>query len=362
MKNLIKSLSFFSVAAIMLCSCEGPMGPAGADGAPGADGQNGIDANESCTLCHNNNAVIETKLAQWENSVHATGGNAGYCNRTGCLQCHTSQGFLQAVATGSTSGLTVPTDPQQINCYTCHKIHDTFTDDDWALTKPGAQVLDVKDIAGADVTWNKGNSNQCVQCHQARPISGAPAFTDNDFVVTSGGTRIGQHHSPTPNLILGKNAFEIDGTTDYPASNPHSSDKGCLSCHMSTPYGYVGGGHSWNMKYEVHENETLLTTGCLVCHTTYTATTIAAKLDDLQTEVEEKIADLEAQLIAAGVYDTSTELAKAGTFSSKLVYAYIIFDTIVQDRSEGAHNPGYIKALLDNTIEAMTALGYPPPA
>jgi hypothetical protein len=34
---------------------------------------------------------------------------------------------------------------------------------------------------------------------------------------------------------------------------------------------------------------------------------------------------------------------------------------IEEDRSEGAHNPGYIKALLDNSIAAMTALGFPPP-
>jgi hypothetical protein len=361
MKKIIKLLSFLTVAGFMLASCEGPMGPAGADGAPGADGKDGIDANESCTLCHNSNAVIETKVAQWENSIHATGGNAGYCNRSGCLQCHTSQGFLQAVATGSTSNLTVPIDPQQINCYTCHKIHDTFTDDDWALTKPTAQVLDVQ-YNGANVTWDKGNSNQCVQCHQARPISTAPTLDGSDFVITSSGTRISQHHSPTPNLILGKNAFEMPGTVEYPTTNPHSSDKGCISCHMATPYGYVGGGHSWNMMYESHETETLLSTGCLVCHTTYTATTIATKLATLQGEVEEKIADLEAQLIDAGVYDTTTELAKAGTFNSRIVYAYIIFDTVVQDRSGGMHNPGYIKALLDNTIAEMTTLGYPPPA
>ncbi|MCK7539087.1 MAG: hypothetical protein MZV63_53250 [Marinilabiliales bacterium] len=47
------------------------------------------------------NQKVPIFSAQWSTSTHATGGNAGYANRAGCVQCHTSQGFLEYVAEGS---------------------------------------------------------------------------------------------------------------------------------------------------------------------------------------------------------------------------------------------------------------------
>ncbi len=351
MKKLIKLIPVLTGAILLLASCEGPMGPAGANG---ADGEDGIDANATCTLCHNNDAVIEVKVAQWEESVHATGENAAYANRAGCVQCHTSQGFLEAVAEGSTADISIPSDPMQINCYTCHKIHDTYTTDDWALTKPDAETLILK-YAGASVIWDKGNSNQCVACHQARDVTPLPVIDGPDFEITS--ERVGPHHAPMANMVLGKLPFELPGD-DFPAENPHSSDNGCITCHLATPYGYQAGGHNMGMAYDSHGTETLNTTGCLTCHTTYTAATISAKFAELETEVLAKLDELEAQLVAAGVYSTETELAVKGTFDANAVMAYLNYNSVKEDKSFGAHNPGYIKTMLDNSIAAMTSLGY----
>jgi Zn-finger protein len=339
------------------------MGPAGADGLNGADGapgKDGVDQNATCTECHNANATVELKLAQWRNSVHATSDNAAYGNRAGCVQCHTSQGFLEAVAEGSTAAISLPNDPMQINCYTCHKIHETGTSDDWALTKPGAETLIVKDIAGADVIWDKGNSNQCAACHQGRFITTLPV-AGGDYTISSSSsapinTRVGFHHAPMTNLILGK--LPTQQGTGYSSANPHSTSDGCLSCHMAKPYGYLAGGHQMGMMYESHGTETLLSTGCLVCHTTYTATTIKTKMVTLQTEVETKLATLQAKLLAAGIYNPTTGLANAGTFKSNIALAYINYNAAEEDRSEGMHNPGYIKTLLDNAIAVMVTEGF----
>ncbi len=354
MKNLIKLFSILFSIGFFLSSCEGPMGPTGE---PGKDGTNGIDANATCTLCHSSSAVIETKLAQWGNSVHATGENAAYANRNGCLQCHTSQGFLQAVATGSTSNLTIPTDPMQINCYTCHKIHQTFTDEDWALTKPGAEQLIVK-YAGATITYDKGNSNQCVQCHQARDVSPAPVLDGPDFVITSSGSRMGVHHAPMANFLLGKIPFDVlPGEALPTTANDHAGPDGCITCHMSVPYGYMAGGHEMGMTYSAHEGPaTLNTTGCLTCHTTSTSATMITRFTTLQTSIQAKLDQLKDQLIAYGVYDTSNDLAKPGTWKANAVLAYLNYDAVVQDKSLGIHNPAYITVLLDNSIAAMTAI------
>jgi len=341
--KMIRHIKIFclgiSVCAI-LSSCEGPRGLAGQD------------ANETCKQCHNKDAVIENIKAQWGESTHALGGNAAYANRAGCVQCHTSQGFLEYIAEGSTADISVPESPMQINCYTCHKIHDTYTTDDWELTNPEAQVLEVK-YAGADVTWDKGNSNQCVFCHQSRNVSPAPTQGGADFQITN--SRMGPHHGPNANLILGKTPFELSGTA-YPATNPHSTAAGCLTCHMSTPYGYYAGGHNMGVWYDSHGTETMLKTGCTSCHTD--ATALTAKITTLQNDVTTKLTTLRGQLTAAGIYNASSGLAKTGTFKANAVLAYLNYNTVTEDRSKGLHNPGYVKALLDNSIAAMTALGY----
>lgn len=321
-------------------------------------GPQGADANQSCTECHNNSANIETKQAQWEQSLHGSGENAAYANRTGCVQCHTSQGFLEAVAEKSTADISIPTEPMQINCYTCHKIHETFTAEDYELTKPEAHTLEQK-YAGADIIWDKGSSNQCVACHQARAVTPIPVPDGADFAITN--SRIGPHHAPNANLILGKMPFELAGTA-YPSGNPHSSPEGCVDCHMAKPYGYLAGGHNMSMSYDSHGTETLLTTACLECHKSETATSITAKYKTFKATIDDKLADLQAQLTTAGLYNPATGLAKTGTFKANAALAYLTYNTVAEDRSNGMHNPGYIRTMLDNAITSMTALGYPAPA
>lgn len=356
MKNSLKIITLVVSAAFAMASCEGPMGPTGADGAQGDKGDKGDPGTTlACAECHNSNNQVAIFSAQWSTSTHAMGGNAGYANRAGCVQCHTSQGFLEYVAEGSVAAISLPEHPSQITCYTCHKIHRTYSDDDWALTKPGAQTLDVK-YAGADVVWDKGTSNQCVFCHQSRPVSPAPTANGADFAIAS--SRIGPHHGPNANLILGKTPFEIPGAA-VPTTNPHSTSKGCVTCHMSAPYGYLAGGHNMGVWYDSHGTETMLKTGCTTCHSN--AATLTSLIASLTNGIKDKMETLEAQLIAAGIYNTSTGLANTGTFKANAVLAYLNFNTIKEDRSNGLHNPEYIRVLLDNSISAMTALGYPAP-
>lgn len=340
MKILNKIILLVLPAGLMMTACEGPAGP------------QGVDANQSCTECHNSSALIELKEAQWEESLHATGGNAAYANRTGCNECHTSQGFLEYIAEGSRENLSVATEPMQINCYTCHPIHETFTGDDFALTKSSSETL-MQTYAGAAVVWDKGSSNQCIVCHQSRAVSPLPVEDGADYNITN--SRIGPHHAPNANIMLGKVPFELSGTA-YPASNPHMTENACVDCHMSQPYGYLAGGHNMSMTYDSHGDETLLTTSCTECHTD-----AEDKYEALKAEVSGKLEDLQAQLTEAGIYDPSNGLAKRGSFDANAAMAYLSYNTIAEDKSYGMHNPGYTKVLLDNAIAAMTELGFDVP-
>jgi len=148
MKKSLKFAALVVSAGLIMASCEGPMGPVGEDGPKGDKGDPGTTL--GCAECHNPGSPMSAFSAQWSESTHAKGGNAAYANRAGCVQCHTSQGFLEYLAEGSTANIAVPDNPMQINCATCHKIHETYSAADWSLTKPGAQTLEVK-YAGADV-------------------------------------------------------------------------------------------------------------------------------------------------------------------------------------------------------------------
>ena len=143
MKKL-KLLSMFcsvamvvSLIVISACTKEGPAGPAGKDGTNGEDGINGTDGTATCGVCHDNSEGVETKIAQWGKSKHAIGGT-NFENGTTCAPCHTSQGFKEVILTDSTGVVASPMDPANINCYTCHKIHDTYAAADWELRKTTA--------------------------------------------------------------------------------------------------------------------------------------------------------------------------------------------------------------------------------
>ncbi len=345
-----KSLFIYSLmlAGIALYSCEGPAGKDGVDGQDGIDGETGT---AQCQICHNDDQWMAQKVAQYNHSFHANGENAAYANRTGCTQCHVSQGFVDYATTGTAAASY--TDPLQQNCYTCHKVHKTYTESDWDLTTTAAVTL-----THGGASYNKGNSNLCANCHQARALSPAmPTVGSTDpFVITSGQTRWGTHHGPMANVLLGTSLFEVTGTVSY-ATNVHAGiAQGCVNCHMSTPYGTDAGGHNMGMEYDSHGTPYVNVTGCSPCHAIGTSTEITAlrtKITNFQASIQTLLDQLEALLIAQNVYDPATGLMKAGTFTANQGGAYLNYQSIKEDKSLGVHNPQYAKALLQNSIEAI---------
>jgi len=103
----------------------------------------------------------------------------------------------------------------------------------------------------------------------------------------------------------------------------------------------------------------MLQTGCTTCH--LNADNLTSMLATLTDDISDRMEVLEAQLVTAGIYNTTTELANKGTFKANAVLAYLNYNTIKEDRSHGIHNPEYTRVLLDNSIAAMTALGYTVP-
>ena len=353
--TLLGGFALLIAGAIILSSCEGPAGPegpAGAQGEQGPEGPQGPQGEEggtSCTLCHNDEVVLLAKQQQTMSSHHLTGGNYER-NSASCAICHTHQGFVNVIA--GMEPAEVP-DPAPINCRTCHMIHMTYTEDDWALTTTDAVALT---YGGATV--DIGNSNLCANCHQMRAVSPDPN-DGGEITITS--SRWGGHHGPQANTLWGAGLYEVAGSESYPdeGDHPHAG-LGCTECHMaSVPYGgRTAGGHTFNMTYESHGNLEYNVGACTACH---------ADLEDqedfdlngAQTEIEDLLTQIHTILVANGWLDETSGLwnTSAGDIvvSADEAGAMLNWLTVEEDRSLGVHNPTYIKAALTNSLEVLSA-------
>ena len=331
--------------AVVFTGCAGepgPAGPAGPAGPPGPEGPAGM-ASESagnCADCHNAGTELYAKQVQHAQSLHG-GGLTFERNGAACAACHTSEGYASRIDQGADminleAAIAVPS---PVNCRTCHKIHETNTAADWALTYEAP----VKLALGGD-TIDLGQGNLCASCHQPR-VSEIPST--GSYEITS--MRFGPHHGPQSTVLTGKaSAFE------YKGSNVHAMvPDGCVSCHMAAPYGKQSGDHTWTMAYEYHGSAVPNVAGCTSCHPELEEDETFDR-NDLMTDVAALLAEAEAALKAAGVM-RDDGYAVTGTFPAELAGAFWDVKTIQEDRSLGIHNPGYTKALLKNAIEVANA-------
>lgn len=374
--TLLGGFAILLAGGVFLSSCEGEQGPAGADGQDGVDGvdgqdgQDGQDANSTCILCHSDDQVIVTKSKQYGFSAHNTGHTSGYTNRSfgplyNCAGCHSSQGFLDVLVGASNTPYADITQP---NCYTCHSIHDTYTEADWALTNPNATVPFTEGITPDGAAMDLGTGNQCAQCHQFSAYYLAidslyANFDDGGMTtvtITSGQKRAGVHHAPQYNIIAGMDLFEFTGTMAYPTSENHitaQAPDGCVTCHMNDGFGDLTG-HSMSMTYDWHGSENY--------HWSATCTTCHSADDELDTKVEDVAAVIDPLLetlydllvTTHGIMNPADGpddyLLAAGVWTTDLMAAQLNYNAIREDRSHGFHNPAYIEAVLSNTIEAIT--------
>lgn len=327
--------SIFSFQLLMSgCTKEGPQGP------PGADGK---DATETCTTCHNFSEFLLEKINQHNKSVHASGLNINR-NGDGCAHCHTSQGFVRMIKEGSFG---VVNNPNPINCRTCHPIHESYNASlDYKLRTTNPVNLNV-----GTGPYDRGNSNLCANCHQARTINPYPIAGGPDVTITN--PRYGPHYGPQANLLIGRGPYEIPGQLNY-VNSPHSQiSDGCITCHMATPAnGIASGGHQMNVSYVSYTGATAWNyNGCVKCHTDVNA------MAQLRAQHREEIMNLQYalrdKLIEKGLLNQSELVPVPKTMSPNEAGAILNYKFVYGDQSYGAHNYPYIKALLVNTLASL---------
>ncbi len=335
MRKLSLCALFLLVLPVLaiVAGCEGPTGPRGTPGESGS---------AECFGCHFENSELLAIESQWAASVHATGGNFER-STSSCAGCHTHEGFLERLAIGSSGDIT---SPSPIHCFTCHEPH---TSGDFHLRTRTAVTL----ITGG--IFDMGDGNLCANCHQARQHSPLIAAAPESTTITS--SRYGPHHGPQANMLTGNGGYEFSGYTYGDSPHTRVATNGCPSCHMADPYGNQAGGHTMNMEYEYHEEETHNIAGCNVeeCHRG------AVKDFDYhfaQTEVGALMEDLETELQSRGLITASGSVV-AGRYTEAEAGAIFNYKFIEEDRSHGIHNTQYAKALL---YASLAKLGVPAPA
>ncbi|HEY5270068.1 MAG TPA: collagen-like protein [Anaerolineales bacterium] len=330
-KKVLLIIAVLLAAAFVLAACAGPAGsigpagpagPVGPTGPAGAAGANPSAADLTCTQCHNNTNLITSKAEAWATSLHGSG--TAFLSEgptAGCAGCHSGSGFLADLAAGLTPDKSVADpNPTQQDCRTCHTIHTTYTNADFALTTTGSVTM-----YATTTTYDGGEGNLCANCHQARRVIPAAA-ADGTIAVT---IRFGPHHGPQSDMLLGVGgAGAVTGTP-----SPHYSTvpNTCVTCHMGD-----------------NKNHTFApdVATCVTCH----AGATSFDMNGAITALDGKIATLKAALTTAGLLDKTGAIV-AGNFpeaQANALWNYLLVG--VEDKSHGVHNMPYANALLDASL------------
>ena len=333
-KHLIWLLLLIPALAIMGCEGDaGPAGPSGADGTDGDDGANGTGV-AVCLDCHSETDALHTYL-QYAQSHHAEGLYVDYAGGRGsCARCHSKQGYIEYAVLGEVEGNI--SNPAAIDCATCHMVHP----DEFGLRLTGP-VTWIADVGYGDTSVDfLDNSNTCAECHQSR--RNEPNITDpgETFEITS--THYGPHHGAMSNVLAGVLFAEIEGSMVYPAISIHvAAGATCVTCHMET-YTEGTGGHTWWPNLD----------NCQGCHPTNDF-----NYGNVQADIQVLLDELQVLLVDLGLLEWVEEDEAyepiVGTYPMVQAQAFFNWVGLLEDRSLGVHNPGYVQALLTNSIEAL---------
>jgi predicted CXXCH cytochrome family protein len=297
-----------------------------------------------CGRCHD-------EFAEWQKSRHSDPLAFGHAEisfalMSRCYKCHYAEGFIGAVESGRFSefeypmfGTQVPIDTPNISCDMCHDPHEQSPSNPVGIRTGSAATL-------------------CGTCHEKK-WQNATYNAKGDEI---------------------ENAHHWGDYSQYQGTgNPHTMEKGCVSCHMAQDIQAKDsngvrkvGGHALRMRDVGLDgnpgtaDDLLNITVCQECHSDIKTfdyndfmTKIKGKLDTLGSLLKEKNHDFLPPFQpgkCATCHRGGTLPFIHDTADQILDKAYLNYKLILHDRSFGIHNPGYIERLLDDSIDAVNSI------
>jgi len=371
MKNVLWTLAICLAGLFIIVGvsgCKGPDGPAGPAGKDASVGSlEGFKDGIQCATCHNpeqdTTFYIAGRAYQWEESKHGSG-TAWEENRSGCAECHTTEGFMFKTKDMTITDIPNATPP---GCFACHSPHSKG---DFSLrTTTSTQLTLNSNITGvAASTFNVGKGNLCVGCHRPRTLSPLPdptkTATTDTLKITS--NRWYAHYGVQGQMLTGVGAFQFNDTVAYAKTTAHSqnapiSTDGCVVCHMAdyspaNAYGGKIGGHTMKITYTPEGSTTAveLLNGCKNCHSSITKLDYNSKI----TTFNANMAILKAKLVAKGWIDTLDVIKATSSANLKIVPAsrsgaLFNYMMLIHDGSHGIHNPAYANGMVLASIREL---------
>ena len=294
-----------------------------------------------CGTCH-------SQFAEWQKSRHSDPLAFGHAEvasalRSNCYKCHYTQGFIGAATSGKSFDkfnypmlrTVVPSDTPNVGCDVCHDPHVQTAENPVGTRKSSAEL--------------------CVTCHEKKWQNATYSGMSDEI----------------------GNGYHWGDYSQYQGEgNPHHNDKGCVMCHMAKDIAdtdnssvRIVGSHSLRMRDMGTDgdpgtaDDVLNIKVCQQCHPGLDT----FDRNGLQANLKAKLKDLEAKLKTANHgFMPPFQPGKCATChrgsnlpfieestDEVLKHAYLNFSLVLNDRSFGIHNPGYMERLLDDSIAAM---------
>ena len=296
----------------------------------------------TCGQCHE-------EFAELQKTNHTDPLPFGYYEPTEgrltvCYPCHYTPGYIGAIDSGMDFHTfkyppevltTIPRDTPNVSCSVCHDPHSAGEDNPYGLR-----------------TGSAGTA--CDTCHYEK--------WQNAILEGVAGPFGNGYHYPGE---------------DYGATNWHRTEDKCVLCHMNTAAAATDengilklGGHTFRMRDFGPDNtpdtddDLLNIAACqnLGCHpglTDFDRNGVQTEVQQLLDNLRDLLTENNHDFLPANKPGNCARCHKGGTVEFLddpgfvLENAYTNYKLIANDRSRGIHNPGYIKKLLQDSINSI---------
>ena len=321
-----------------------------------------VTSRATCIDCHFDGSQNLTVRGQWARTGHANTRSPAwmyydYKTLSGCVQCHTTTGFI-AYSTGKiTKAWGVASDKTK-ELLTCPGCHTDISNGTVATVTPNKPFAD----EAGYTNHNMGTSNICMPCHSGwnNGMSIQVKVGSADF---SNMSYIAPHYMTAAGTIQGKSAYLFPGRTYANYSNSSHSKIGmtdnngtgtngpCVACHMSAP-----NKHAFKVvSSSSGEIKDITATVCTKCHTALPAATLNTQrvafenaLEILRIVLQEKVypySPNEPYFVA-----TNWGSGQAGANVMGAAFNYKLF---LAEAGAYTHYPLYAKQLIVDSIDAV---------
>jgi predicted CxxxxCH...CXXCH cytochrome family protein len=330
-----------------------------------------VTTTSTCANCHNANANNVTIRGEWAASGH---GNTtalpwidyDFKTRAGCVQCHTTTGFI-AYSTAKVPAVWGTASDKTKEVLTCVGCHSDVANGTVRTVTPAKPY----DIETTYQNIDMGTSNICADCHSGRnngatiqaKVTAGANFGNLSF--------ISPHYLSAAGSLQGKTGYHFPNRTYTGYSdNAHSSvgvandnntgtDGPCVACHMSAT-----DKHSFN-PVTTDTNGTITAIKTTVCSNCHGITLPAATLDTKRMDFTSALAILRAALAARTpaivVTDNYPYVGNknwgSGQTGANLMGATFNLKLFLSEPAAYTHNPEYAKQIITDSIEAAVTGG-----